>query len=209
MRRLPMVDHSMLKEHHDVLIALSGCMGGEIPQAILANDLEEARRLACWYRDLFGDDFYLEVSLHKSTKPIYKCDLYEKQKVANEAIFALGAELGIPVVATNDVHFLNKEDAIAHDVLLCANTNRKMGDPERLSFTGEEYLKSEAEMLELFPDHPEAIENTWEVLRKIEHFEIAEKHQLPDFPIPDSFHSPAQYLRHLALEGLEEHWWKL
>lgn len=204
MRKRPMVDHSMLQEHHDGLIALSGCIGGEIPQAILANDLEEARRLACWYRDLFGDDFYLEVSLHKSTKPNYKCDLYEKQKVANEVIFALGLELGIPIVATNDVHFLNKEDAVAHDVLLCANTNRKMGDPERLSFTGEEYLKSEAEMLELFPDHPEAIENTWEVLRKIEHFEIAEKQQLPDFPIPDSFHSPAQYLRHLALEGLKE-----
>ena len=108
------------------------------------------------------------------------------------------------MVATNDVHFLNKEDATAHDVLLCANTNRKMEDPERLSFTGEEYLKSEAEMLELFPDHPEAIENTWEVLQKIEHFEIAEKHQLPDSPIPDSFHSPAQYLRHLALEGFKE-----
>jgi DNA polymerase-3 subunit alpha len=204
MNKRPMVDHDTLKQYYDGLIALSACIGGEIPQAILSGDLQEAQRLACLYRDVFGEDFYLEVSQHKSKKPGYKGDVFEKQKKANAEIFSLGERLEIPVVATNDVHFVSKEDSVAHDVMLCANTNTQMDDPNRFSFTGEEYLKSKEEMREIFHDHPEVIFNTGMIVEKIQKIDINGDGQWPDYPIPDTFRTPIRYLRHLAHEGLKD-----
>ena len=204
MGRRPMVDHNILEKHHEGLIALSGCIGGEIPQAILSGNIQEARNLALWYKQVFGDDFYLEVSQHESRKAGYHSDLLEKQKTANNAIFAIGEELGIKVVATNDVHFVCQEDAIAHDVILCANTGSTMYNPERFSYSGEEYLKSEEEMREIFKNHPEVIENTQEIQSKIQSYGILERSEWPEYTIPKGFNSPIHYLQHLAYEGMKE-----
>ena len=204
MGRRPMVDHNILEKHHEGLIALSGCIGGEIPQAILSGNIQEARNLALWYKQVFGDDFYLEVSQHESRKAGYHSDLLEKQKTANNAIFAIGEELGIKVVATNDVHFVCQEDAIAHDVMLCANTGSTMYNPERFSYSGEEYLKSEEEMREIFKNHPEVIENTQEIQSKIQSYGILERSEWPEYTIPKGFNSPIHYLQHLAYEGMKE-----
>ena len=165
--------------------------------------MQEAQRLACLYRDVFGEDFYLEVSQHKSKKPGYKGDVFEKQKKANAEIFSLGERLEIPVVATNDVHFVSKEDSVAHDVMLCANTNTQMDDPNRFSFTGEEYLKSKEEMREIFHDHPEVIFNTGMIVEKIQKIDINGDGQWPDYLSPTLPH-PIRYLRHLAHEGLKD-----
>ena len=170
----PRIDHGLLERYHEGLVAMSACIGGEIPQAIIEeDDMDYARELTLWYRDLFGDDFFLEVSQHESRKPDYTGDLLQWQKKANEGIFTLGKELGIGVVATNDVHFVNKEDARAHDLMLCERTGNSIDDPNRFMYTGEEYLKSEAEMMEVFSGHPEVVGNTDDVLKKLYIYELS------------------------------------
>lgn len=212
-RGKPRVSHEYLEQHHEGLIALSACIAGEIPQRILDNDLQGTEDALRWYKNVFGEDFYLEVSLHKSRKPGYGTKLLEMQKAVNMGIFALGRKFGIKVVATNEVHFVNAEDASAQDTLLCSSTGKLLSDKERLCYTGEEYLKSEEQMLEIFPEHPEAISNTMEVLDKIESFSIWSKPQLPQYPIPEKFKDADDALRakvywhleDLGLKGNEEY----
>ena len=203
-RGKPRISHDYLAEHHEGLIALSACIGGEIPQRILDNDMQGAEESLRWYKDVFGEDFYLEVSQHESRKPRYGTELLEMQKAANEGIFALGKKFGIKVVATNDVHFVNAEDASAQDTLLCTSTGKLISDRGRLCYTGEEYLKSEEQMLEIFPEHPEAISNTMEVLDKIERFSIWSKPQLPQYPIPEKFKDADEALRAKVYWHLED-----
>ena len=248
-RGRPRVSHEYLEQHHEGLIALSACIGGEIPQRILqvwerlakkeqldflnpehvnfwreymagnpdtrifAKDIlpyepqvyvDGEEMAILWYKDVFGDDFYLEVSQHESRKPGYGTELLEMQKVVNEGIFALGKKFGIKVVATNDVHFVNAEDASAQDTLLCSSTGKLLSDKKRLCYTGEEYLKSEEQMLEIFPEHPEAISNTIEVLDKIERFSIWSKPQLPQYPIPEKFKDADEALRAKVYWHLED-----
>lgn len=200
--------HNYLEEHHEGLIGMSACIGGEVPQRILQGDMQGAEKAIQWYKGIFGEDFYLEVSLHKSKKPGYSTELLEMQQCANEAIFALGKKHGIKVVATNDVHFVYAKDASAQDALLCSTTGKLLSDKDRLCYTGEEYLKSEEQMLEIFPEHPEAISNTMEVLNKIESFSIWSKPQLPQYLIPDKFKDADDALRakiywHLEDSGLK------
>ena len=212
-RGKPRVSHDYLSSHHEGLIAMSACIGGEIPQRILDDDKKGAEDALRWYKGVFGDDFYLEVSQHKSRKPGYGTELLEMQQAANEAIFMLGQKHGVKVVATNDVHFVLAEDASAQDTLLCSSTGKLLSDKERLCYTGEEYLKSEEQMLEIFPEHPEAISNTVEVLDKIESFSIWSKPQLPQCPIPEKFKDADDALRakvywhleDLGLKGNEEY----
>ncbi len=179
------ITHEMLEKYHEGLICSSACIGGEIPQAILAGDLPKARELALWYKHLFGEDFYLEVSLHKGAGDVALSpadneeaygrsnrELVAKQEAANEGIFRLGAELGIKVIATNDVHFVAREDGIRHDVFLASQHERSVGNPRRIRYSHLEYLKDEAEMKAIFPDHPEAIANTMDVLDKIERYDV-------------------------------------
>lgn len=212
-RGKPRVSHEYLEQHHEGLIALSACIAGEIPQRILDNDLQGTEDALRWYKDVFGEDLYLEVSQHESRKPGYSTELLEMQKAVNIGIFALGEKFGIKVVATNDVHFVNAEDASAQDTLLCISTGKLLSDKERLCYTVEEYLKSEEQMLEIFPEHPEAISNTMEVLDKIESFSIWSKPQLPQYPIPEKFKDADDALRakvywhleDLGLKGNEEY----
>lgn len=188
----PRISKKMLVEHHEGLICLSACIGGEIPQAIIADDMENARYGAKFYQWLFGEDFYLEVSLHRNSGPMklavtddrkaYRTqnrNLVQLQKKANEGIFEIGQELGIKVVATNDVHFVNREDGIAHDIKLAISHDKKVSDRDRLRYSHLEYLKTEDEMRRLFPEHPEVIDNTMEVLDKVERYSIQRDIELP------------------------------
>lgn len=188
----PRITREKLIECHEGLICTSACIGGDIPQAILADDMENARYHALFYKKYFGDDFYLDVSLHRNSgmmrlagtddRKAYMVQnrkLVQLQKKANRGIFEIGRELGIKVVATNDVHFVNREDGIAHDVKLALTHDKKVSDPERIRYSHLEYLKNEDEMRRLFPEHPEVIDNTMEVLDKVERYSIWKDIELP------------------------------
>ena len=206
-RGKPRVSHEYLEQHHEGLIALSACIGGEIPSRILDEDLQGAEEAVLWYRSVFGEDFYLEVSQHKSVKPGYGTALLDMQQAANEAIFTLGKKHGVKVVATNDVHFVLAEDASAQDTHLCSSTGKLLKDKDRLCYTGQEYMKSEEEMMEIFPNHPEAISNTIEVLDKVERFNIWSRPQLPAFKIPEKYKDADDALRGKVYWYLEDHGW--
>ena len=183
----PRVSHEVLEQYHEGLICSSACIAGEVPRCILAGDMEGARKAIEWHKGVFGDDYYLEVMLHKSEIPGMSLDLYQNQKRYNEGIFQLAAETGVKVIATNDAHFVRKEDGPAHDRLICLTTNSLVDDPKRLRYTQQEYLKSEDEMMALFPDHLEALSNTLEVLDKVERYDINSSHILPKYNIESSF----------------------
>ena len=195
----PRIDHELLEKYHEGLIVSSACIAGEVPSAIDDGRYDKARETALWYRELFGDDYYLEVMLHKAEGAFFTPGergtqrLYERQLRVNEGIFRLGAELGVKVVATNDTHFLMKDDAEAHDIMLCFNQNEKETSPTRLRYTRQEWLKSGDEMAALFPDRPEALANTLEVAEKVEDYELDRKPTMPVFPIPESFGTDAEY----------------
>lgn len=190
----PRVSHEVLEKYHENLICCSACISGEIPTDILAGDTEATDNAIEWHKRVFGDDYYLEVMLHRTEVPGLSTDIYERQKEYCDEIFRLAEKHGVKVVATNDVHFVMREDGPAHDRLICINTGTIMNDPKRLRYTQQEYLKSEDEMLSLFPDHPEAISNTMEVLDKIERYPIDRGHVLPKFQIDQSF-----------LDNIDEH----
>ncbi len=192
----PRIDHAMLEKYHEGLICTSACLAGEIPQDILGIDgtPEDAEKAIEWYKGVFGDDYYLEVMLHRSEVqglPVKAQaemeELYRRQKHYDEVIFKLAAKHGVKVVATNDAHFIRKEDGPVHDRLICLTTNANVSDENRLRYTQQEYLKSEDEMLALFPEHPEALANTLEVLEKVQPIEIDRGHVLPEFKLPQDF----------------------
>ena len=192
----PRVDWELLQQHSAGLICLSACLAGEIPRRITAGDYEGAKALALQYQALFGDDsYYLEVQNHGMADQI----------PVTEALIRLSRETNIPLIATNDTHYTNREDAYLQDVLLCIQTNRRVDDPDRLKFETEEfYLKSESEMFAAFPQCPEAIENTAKVaaLCNLE-FTFGSYH-LPTFVLPEDWDNAAAYLEHLCMIGFGE-----
>ena len=190
----PRVTHEIVEKYHENLICCSACLAGEIPKCIVAGDWDGARKAVEWHRGVFGDDYYLEVMLHKTEVTGIPAESYAKirevgdyQQIANEGIFKLAAEYGIPVVATNDVHFVRKEDGPVHDRLICLTTNANVSDPKRLRYTQQEYLKSEEEMAALFPGHPEVLENTVKLAEKVESYSIDRGHVLPKYEIDPAF----------------------
>ncbi|MCQ2173538.1 MAG: DNA polymerase III subunit alpha [Bacteroidales bacterium] len=183
----PRISHEVLEKYHDNLICSSACIAGEIPQRILAGDSNGVDQSIEWFKKVFGEDFYLEVMLHKTEIPGMSLDLYENQKACCDEIFRLADRHNVKVIATNDVHFVEKGEGPAHDLLICLNTGKDVDDTNRLRYTQQEYLKSEEEMLALFPGHPEAISNTLEVLDKVESYQIDRGHVLPKFDIEPGF----------------------
>ena len=183
----PRVSHEVIEQYHEDLICSSACLAGEVPRAIMAHDPDAVDRAIQWHKRVFGEDYYLEVMKHKTEVPGLSNELYEQQCYYTEEIFRLAQKHGVKVIATNDAHFVRKEDGPAHDRLICLTTNADINDPNRLRYTQQEYLKSEEEMLELFPDHPEALANTLEVADKIESYEIDRGHVLPKFELPEEF----------------------
>ncbi len=198
----PRIDKTLLEKHHEGLIAASACLGGEICQKIMAGDPEGAEKAARWYQNLFGEDYYLEVMRHPNDDFRLKKEVYDNQMLCSEAIFRLGEKLGIKVIATNDVHFLNEEDAEAHDLLICLNTRKDVDDPNRMRYTRQEWFKTTVEMVELFSDMPQVIENTQEITNKIEEYRLDSDPIMPIFPIPESFDTEEHYRKKFPEEAL-------
>jgi len=205
----PRIDKDLLKEYNEGLIATSACIAGEIPSAILNNDMDTAKEVIEEYRDIFVNDFYLEIQRHKTGDPVYDNDTLAKQNRVIEAYKELSKKTGIKIVASNDVHFLKADDAEAHDLLICLNTGKELDDPDRLRYTKQEYFKTGEEMRELFHDCPEAVDNTLEIANKVENYELNHEPIMPEFPIPDEFKSKDDYLRHLTYKGAKERWGEL
>ena len=183
----PRVSHAVIEQYHEGLICSSACLAGEIPRGIMAHDDKAVEEAILWHKRVFGEDYYLEVMKHPTEVPGLSNDLYEKQCYYTEEIFRLAQRHGIKVIATNDAHFVRKEDGPVHDRLICLNTNAFIEDPGRLRYTQQEYIKSEEEMAALFPDHPEALANTLEVADKIESYSIDREPVLPVFEIDPAF----------------------
>ena len=183
----PRVCHEIVEQYSEGLVCCSACIAGEVPRNIIAGDMAGAEKAIQWYKKVFGDDFYLEVQVHKTEIPGQSQEVYEHQLVANEGLFELAAKTGTKVVATNDVHFVRKEDGPAHDRLICLTTNANLDDPDRMRYTQQEYLKSEDEMLDIFYKHPEALANTLEVAEKIESYKVDKDPILPKFDLPEEF----------------------
>ena len=183
----PRVSHEVVEKYSKDLICCSACIAGEVPRNILAGDMAAAEKAIEWHKKVFGEDYYLEVQLHKTEIPGQSQEVYERQKTALEGIIELSKKTGVKIVATNDAHFVRKEDGPAHDRLICLTTNAYLTDTDRLRYTQQEYIKSEEEMLALFPDHPEFLANTLEVCDKVERYEIDRGHVLPIFKIEESF----------------------
>ena len=182
----PRVSHEIVEKFHENLICCSACLAGEVPKNIMADDLDAARKAIEWHKGVFGEDYYLEVMLHKSETGFSE-DVGEAQMKVNDAIWNLAREMGVRTVATNDVHFIKKEDGPVHDRLICLTTNVNVAEPNRLHYTQQEWLKSEEEMAALFPDHPEALETTLEIAGKVESYQIDRGHVLPKFQIDEAF----------------------
>ncbi|MEC7653016.1 MAG: DNA polymerase III subunit alpha, partial [Cyanobacteriota bacterium] len=193
------IDKELLKQHSEGLIIATACLGGEIAQAILRGRPDVARKVAAWYQEVFGDDYYLEIQDHGSPE----------DRIVNVEIVKIAKELGIQIVATNDAHYLSKQDVEAHDALLCVLTGKLITDEKRLRYTGTEYIKTEEEMGLLFGDHlepevvQEAIANTVKVAEKVEPYDILGRYQMPRFPIPEG-HTPVSYLRVVTEQGLRD-----
>ncbi|MBP5518516.1 MAG: DNA polymerase III subunit alpha [Bacteroidales bacterium] len=200
----PRVDRELIQRYHRGLICCSACLAGEIPQAILKGNIEEARLAAKWYKGVFGDDFYFEIQNHNCKVPGQPNDVFEGQQKVNPVLYSLSQELGIKCVATNDCHFVKKEDGPAHDLFICINTASKLTDQGRLHYTQEEYMKSGEEMAEINYGHPEVISNTLEVASKVERYEVNIPHILPHFEIPPEFEDSNAYLKHLVYEGAKK-----
>ena len=191
----PRVDKELLRLYHDGIICCSACLGGELPQAIMRGDMQEARRVVEEFVSIFGEDYYLELQLHQSGIPRIDEQVYENQKKVNAVLLQLAAEYGVKYICSNDVHFIMADDAPAHDRLICLNTGRDLDDPNRMRYTWQEYLKSEEEMAALFPDHPEALATTAEIAGKVEEYSLEHKPLMPNFPIPDAFDVPLDQLK--------------
>ena len=201
----PRVCHEIVEKYSQDLICCSACIAGEVPRAVIAGDMEGAAKAIEWHKRVFGEDYYLEVQAHKTAIPGQSQEVYERQLAANEGIFELAEKMGVKVVATNDVHFVRKEDGPAHDRLICLTTNTYLDDPDRMRYTQQEYLKSEEEMLDIFYKHPETLSNTLEVAEKIESFKVDKDPILPKFDLPEEFLADIDaYLekyRHIIDEG--------
>lgn len=200
----PRVDKELLKLYNEGLIVSSACLAGEIARAILAGNPDKALQAIYEYKEIFGEDFYLEMMRHAATDPTRDSGVYKRQSIVNKALLEFSRKTGVKLVATNDAHFLNEQDADAHDRLLCLNTGKDLDDPTRLRYTGQEWFKTRVEMQELFRDVPEALENTMEIFEKIECYPLNRDPIMPDFPIPEGYGDADGYLRSLTYEGAKK-----
>ena len=202
----PRTDHSELEKYHEGIICCSACLGGEVPQLIMNGQMNQARETIQWFKNVFGDDYYLELQRHKATVARANHETYEKQCLVNDALMQFAKELDIKLICTNDSHFVNEEDADAHERLICLSTGKKLTDENVMMYSKQEWFKTQEEMNEVFADVPEALQNTNEILDKVEIYSIDHAPILPDFPLPDGFDNEDDYLRYLVYEGAKERW---
>ena len=191
----PRTDRHELEKYHEDLIVCSACIAGEVPAKILKGDIAGAREAIEWHKRLWGDDYYLELQRHEVKDPLIRAnrDTFPLQQQANKVLIELAKEYGIKLVCTNDAHFVDKENAEAHDHLLCLSTGKDLDDPTRMLYSKQEWFKTRQEMNDIFSDVPEAMANTVEILNKVETYSLDADPIMPFFPIPESF-------------GTEEEW---
>jgi len=196
----PRIDKELLLQYHQGLIATSCCIGAEIPQTILTGNIEKAEELLKWWLDVFGEDYYIELQRHRGMESIDDTGMSQEQ--VNQVLLGFAKKYNIKVIATNDAHYINEDDARAHDILLCVNTGKKINDQGRFQFPSNDfYFKSQLEMNSLFADVPAALDFTNEIFDKITAPHLTRDVLLPNFPVPKGFTDQTVYLRHLVYEG--------
>ncbi len=191
----PRTDREDLEKYHEDLIVCSACIAGEVPAKILKGDIAGAREAIEWYRRVFGDDYYLELQRHEVKDPSIRAnrETFPLQQKANKVLIELAHEYGIKLVCTNDAHFVDQENAEAHDHLLCLSTGKDLDDPTRMLYSKQEWFKTREEMNDVFSDVPEALTNTCEILDKVEIYSIDHDPIMPFFPIPEEFGTEEQW----------------
>ena len=196
------IDHELLEQYHDGIICCSACLGGEVPQKIMNGDLAGAEQSVLWFKNLFGDDYYLEMQRHQTNKPNADTSTFIRQQEVNTVLIDFARKHNIKLIATNDVHFVEEEHGEAHDRLICLSTGKDFNDPERMHYTKQEWLKTPDEMAAIFADIPEALSNTQEIADKIEVYSIDSDPIMPKFPIPADFGTEGEYRKKYSEEDL-------
>jgi DNA polymerase-3 subunit alpha len=202
----PRVDKSLLNEYKEGLIASSACIAGEVASEVLNGSMASAEEALKSYLNIFGGDFYLEIQRHETIDPEADRTAFPLQQRVIEGYRKLALKYNVKIVASNDIHFINAEDAEAHDRLICINTAKDIDDPNRLRYSKQEYVKSEEEMRRIFSDIPEAVDNVDEIIAKVEKYKLDHDPIMPEFDIPSEFSSKDEYLRFLTYKGAEERW---
>ncbi|MBO5061784.1 MAG: DNA polymerase III subunit alpha [Prevotella sp.] len=202
----PRTDHDDLEKYHEGLIVCSACIAGEVPSKILKGDIKGAEESLLWHKKLFGDDYYLELQRHEVKNPTIRAnrETFPLQQQANKVLIELARKHNVKLVCTNDCHFVDEENAEAHDRLLCLSTNKDLDDPKRMLYSKQEWFKTRAEMNEVFGDIPEALANTCEILDKVEPYSIDHAPIMPFFPIPEEFGTEEEYRKRFTEEELFE-----
>ena len=200
----PRTDREDLEKYHEGLMVCSACIAGEVPAKILKGDIAGAREAIEWYHNLFGDDYYLELQRHEVKDPTIRAnrETYPLQQKANKVLIELAREYGIKLVCTNDAHFVDQENAEAHDHLLCLSTGKELDDPTRMLYSKQEWFKTREEMNDIFSDVPEALSNTLELLEKTEIYSLDHDPIMPFFPIPESFGTEDEWRKKFTEEDL-------
>ena len=202
----PRTDRVELEKYHEGLIVCSACVAGEVPRKIIQGKLDEAEEAIQWYKRVFGDDFYLELQRHQVKNPMQRAnrEAYDLQKVANEKLIEYSKKFGVKLVCTNDVHFVDEENAEAHDRLICLSTGKDLDDPKRMLYSKQEWMKTKAEMNELFADVPEALSNTADICDQVEFYSIDHAPIMPNFEIPEDFGTEEGYRQKYTEQDLFE-----
>lgn len=200
----PRTDREDLEKYHEDLIVCSACIAGEVPSKILKGDMAGAREALEWYKRVFGDDYYLELQRHEVKDPHQRAnrETFPLQQRANKELISLAHEYGIKLVCTNDCHFVDQENAEAHDHLLCLATGKDLDDPNRMLYSKQEWFKTREEMNAIFSDVPEALSNTLEILDKVEFYSIDHEPIMPFFPIPEEFGTEEETRKRISPEQL-------
>lgn len=200
----PRIDKELLEKYHEDLIISSACLGGEVPQHVMHGRIEQAEESIQWFKNLFGDDFYLEMQRHETHDPNADCTTFPKQQEVNKVLIELAHKHDVKLIATNDVHFVNKDDSEAHDRLICLSTGKDLDDPNRMRYSKQEWMKTTAEMNVIFADIPEALSNTLEIANKVEFYSIDSGPIMPTFAIPENFGSEEGYRQKFSEQELFE-----
>ena len=191
----PRTDHKSIEKYHEGLIASSACLAGEIPRYVMKGQIEEAEKSIEWFKSVFGDDFYIELMRHEVKDPMQRAnrETFQEQKAVEPTLIELARKHHVKLICTNDSHFVDEDNAEAHDRLLCLSTGKDLDDPNRMLYSKQEWFKTREEMNEVFKDLPEALSNTLEVLNKVETYNIDHAPIMPFFAIPEEFGTEEQW----------------
>ena len=200
----PRTDHDDLKTYHEGIICCSACIAGEVPRYILRDNIQAARETIEWYKSVFGDDYYIELQRHEVKDPNQHAnrETFADQQRANKVLIELAHEYGVKLICSNDVHFVNEDDAEAHDHLLCLSTGKNLDDPDRMIYTKQEWFKTKKEMNEIFADIPEALSNTIEIFDKCTTYNLDSDPIMPFYPIPEEFGTEEEWRQKFSKEDL-------